>query len=102
MKKLSKVFLSVITLGAVACSSGAFAACGGNTPAEHTHNWGDWTEKAAANCTAAKVEERNCLDENCPGNGHEERSVGEPLGHAFGDWDFTPPSLEAAGGADNT
>lgn len=102
MKKLSKVFLSVITLGAVACSSGAFAACGGNTPAEHTHNWGGWTEKAAANCTAAKVEERNCLDESCPGNGHEERSVGEPLGHAFGDWDFTPPSLEAAGGADKT
>ena len=67
MKKLSKVFLSVITLGAVACSSGAFAACGGNTPAEHTHNWGGWTEKAAANCTAAKVEERNCLYESCPG-----------------------------------
>ncbi len=47
----------------------------------HEHNWGEWTEKSPASCTAAKIEQRDCIDTNCPNNGHQEKAVGAPWGH---------------------
>lgn len=87
MNKLRRVLLSVSAACVLACTAGAFAACGGDPPAPaHEHDWSDWTEKTAATCTAAKVEQRDCLDANCPGGGHEERNSGNPLGHSLTDW----------------
>ena len=48
------------------------------------HDFGEWTEKTPATCTAAKVEERGCSRDE---EHTETREVGEPLGHA---WSNTP------------
>lgn len=92
MKKLRKVLLGVSAACVLACTAGAFAACGGNTPPAHQHTWSDWTEKTAATCTAAQKLERNCTDENCPGGGHEEKDGTAALGHDWTDWAEETPA----------
>lgn len=92
MKKLRKVLLGVSAACVLACTAGAFAACGGNTPPAHQHTWSDWTEKTAATCTAAQKLERNCTDENCPGGGHEEKDGTAALDHDWTDWAEETPA----------
>lgn len=92
MKKLRKVLLGVSAACVLACTAGAFAACGGNTPPAHEHSWSSWTEKTAATCTAAQKLERNCTDENCPGGGHEEKDGTAALGHDWTDWAEETPA----------
>lgn len=92
MKKLRKVLLGVSAACVLACTAGAFAACGGNTPPAHEHSWSDWTEKTAATCTAAQKLERNCTDENCPGGGHEEKDGTAALDHDWTDWAEETPA----------
>lgn len=65
--------------------------------AVHEHNWSGWTEKSPADCTNAKIEQRDCLDADCPTNGHEERTVGDALGHTMTAHPATPASCTANG-----
>ena len=46
------------------------------------HEWGTWTHKSDATCTESETESRIC--ELC--GAEEVRTVGEPLGHTWGDW----------------
>lgn len=48
---------------------------------EHRHDFGEWELYAEATCDTARLERCSC---SC--GAYEERSVGEPLGHSFGDW----------------
>ena len=92
MKKLRKILLGVSAACVLACTAGAFAACGGNTPPAHQHTWSGWTEKTAATCTAAQKLERNCTDENCPGGGHEEKDGTAALDHDWTEWAEESPA----------
>ena len=46
------------------------------------HNYGNWTQKTAATCTAAKVEKRTC--KTC--SKEETRTSGSALEHNYGSW----------------
>ena len=46
------------------------------------HEWGTWAHKSDATCTESATESRIC--ELC--GAEEVRTVGEPLGHTWGDW----------------
>lgn len=46
------------------------------------HEWGTWAHKSDATCTESETESRIC--ELC--GAEEIRTVGEPLGHTWGDW----------------
>ena len=46
------------------------------------HEWGTWTHKSDATCTESATESRIC--DLC--GAEEVRTVGEPLGHTWGDW----------------
>ena len=46
------------------------------------HEWGTWTHKSDATCTESAIESRIC--DLC--GAEEIRTVGEPLGHTWGDW----------------
>lgn len=48
---------------------------------EYRHDFGEWELYAEATCDTARLERRSC---SC--GAYEERSVGEPLGHSYGDW----------------
>ena len=68
----------------------AMAACGdsGGSPIGDsclTHAYGEWSQKAAATCTAAKIEKRICG--TC--NNEETRNVDSELGHLSNSWKWT-------------
>ena len=72
----------------IRCPSGSYAESYAKeyeipyvTDDEHYHSFGAWQVYSEADCDSACVERRNC---SC--GAYEERTVGDPLGHAYGDW----------------
>lgn len=72
----------------IRCPSGSYAESYAKeyeipyvTDDEHHHSFGAWQVYSEADCDSACVERRYC---SC--GAYEERTVGDQLGHAYGDW----------------
>ena len=92
--KLGLIILIALTAFAVTVcdndSGGGTSSC--------THSWGEWTEKTAATCTAAMVEERICSICKVVETQYE----GEPSPHSWGNWSITtfPTSITPLNGTE--